>query len=1041
MPLPWKIVLHRLTVRRRAVGTLVAAAVALMAAALGVSSPAAAQTQHFTDTSQDAYYSDAVDALASRGVFDGTECAEGMLCPGEPIDRKTMAVWTVRALDGEDPAQIPNSRFSDVTATSFHGPFIERMAELGVTDGCGDGTAFCPDETVTRDQMAVFLTRAFDLDPGPHPGFTDVAPDAWYYDQVAALAASAITTGCGDGTTFCPSQQTTRAQMATFLARALGLVETPEPASTSNSESVDASGPLPTVPSSDLLPGAGDDAAPPRIEGNWIVPVFVCGPEGKYTAIDVRDLTTLLNDKLNGFFGRASSQRMSLEFADGAVVSSDQGWDEEENIPKIQRECGASIRERSPTPQSLMLIDTEYFWCGLRQTLGCGSYGGMSVSLTSNRLSGVIISSEQALLLIVIHELTHSVLLLNHLKYEDEGYIFLNEGWSHDSFSSFLEEPVLACYQYEQLGWSVPEYARPCVRLTPTTPQSLSIVQTGDDGLTLIWEPPRFTDDAPVTGYTVGISAPEIDIYNEPYESYEVGSDARSHTFYGPIAASGEYNLSVRATTKYGASDIALAYVDLPPAPPPPESVTVERVDNTSILLSWAGIGERKYVNLGYEARFSSGSTASTRWNSHGDVLLDNLLPGTEYTIDVRSCSRDPQWDINVCGSWGEPLTVSTEANLPPPDPVTVTVGSDWYLLTWEPVPGAVAYEIELPDGYLTTTYTPDFEQGYYGVQPGTRYSLKIKSCTREAFCDWGEQTEVAFSTTTQPMIPPPYRVSLKEIGDSWVDVLWDSVIGGPLYRVEYEYTDGVTGSGLLEHLALRGEPLRLTSQSNKTYTLKIRNCTVPPSDAMCSTWTSFEFSTVSSSSPLVPPVVQMTDVGDIWFFLSWDPVPAAFTYDWRYRRAEEDEWWLWGNRTRPSLILQSWLEPSTTYVVEVRSCGEPTKPCSRWTRTTVATNRSFPTAPALYPVSVEDATDSQIRLKWDPPSPNSWYDLKWYPSADRGQTSVRERPVRREDMVLSRLEPDTSYTIQVRTCSFEARLPPSCTGWVTLEASTRPRS
>ena len=227
MPSPRKIVLHRLTGRRRAVGALVAAAVALVVAALGVSSPAAAQTQPFTDISQDAYYSEAVGALAGGGVFDGTECAPGMLCPGEPIDRKTMAVWTVRALDGEDPAQILDSRFSDVAADSFHGPFIERMAELGVTTGCGDGTGFCPDDTVSRAHMAVFLTRAFDLDPGPDPGFSDVADDAWYYNHVAALAASRITAGCGDGTTFCPSRQTTRAQMATFLARALGLIQLP----------------------------------------------------------------------------------------------------------------------------------------------------------------------------------------------------------------------------------------------------------------------------------------------------------------------------------------------------------------------------------------------------------------------------------------------------------------------------------------------------------------------------------------------------------------------------------------------------------------------------------------------------------------------------------------------------------------------------------------------------------------------------------------------------------------------------------------------
>ena len=213
--------------RRRAVGRAVAAAVALAASVLGVSSPAAAQTQPFTDTSQDAYYSDAVDALADGGIFDGTECAPAMLCPGEPMDRKTMAVWIVRARGGPDPAPIADSRFSDVAADSFHGPFIERMADLGVTAGCGDGSGFCPDETVTRAQMAVFLTRAFGFDPGPDPGFSDVAPGAWYYDGVAALAASAITAGCGDGTTFCPSRRTTRAQMATFLARATGLIDLP----------------------------------------------------------------------------------------------------------------------------------------------------------------------------------------------------------------------------------------------------------------------------------------------------------------------------------------------------------------------------------------------------------------------------------------------------------------------------------------------------------------------------------------------------------------------------------------------------------------------------------------------------------------------------------------------------------------------------------------------------------------------------------------------------------------------------------------------
>ena len=60
----------------------------------------------------------------------------------------------------------------------------------------------------------------YSLPDGPDPGFTDVAADAWYAADVAKLAASGITVGCGDGTRFCPDRDTTHGQMATFLHRA-----------------------------------------------------------------------------------------------------------------------------------------------------------------------------------------------------------------------------------------------------------------------------------------------------------------------------------------------------------------------------------------------------------------------------------------------------------------------------------------------------------------------------------------------------------------------------------------------------------------------------------------------------------------------------------------------------------------------------------------------------------------------------------------------------------------------------------------------------
>ena len=184
--------------------------------------PPADSAGPFADVPADAFYATAVRGLNALGVFARTLCAQGF-CPSGVIDRKTMAVWTVRILDRDrgDPQPIAQSRFADVNASGFHARFIERLATLGISKGCGDGANFCPDRLVTRAQMAVFLTRAFNLAAGPNPGFVDVPSDAWYADEVASLAASRITLGCQTNPArFCPDSNTTRAQMATFLWRA-----------------------------------------------------------------------------------------------------------------------------------------------------------------------------------------------------------------------------------------------------------------------------------------------------------------------------------------------------------------------------------------------------------------------------------------------------------------------------------------------------------------------------------------------------------------------------------------------------------------------------------------------------------------------------------------------------------------------------------------------------------------------------------------------------------------------------------------------------
>jgi hypothetical protein len=110
-------------------------------------------------------------------------------------------------------------RFHDVSTRDVHANAILTVAERGITQGCGQGDRFCPGDPVTRDQVATFLTRAFDLPAGTH-GFADVG--GVHDASVGALSAAGITQGCAPAR-FCPRDGLTRAEMASFLARSLEL--------------------------------------------------------------------------------------------------------------------------------------------------------------------------------------------------------------------------------------------------------------------------------------------------------------------------------------------------------------------------------------------------------------------------------------------------------------------------------------------------------------------------------------------------------------------------------------------------------------------------------------------------------------------------------------------------------------------------------------------------------------------------------------------------------------------------------------------------
>ena len=142
-------------------------AVWAVVASLTVATAAAGGAQGgnaFGDIEEAGVHARSVEALAEAGIVGGTECSRGRFCPDEPIDRWVMAVWLVRAVDGREPSATSASRSADVDSGRWWVPHVERLAVLGITSGCATGPArFCPGDSVTRAQMATFLTRAFGL--------------------------------------------------------------------------------------------------------------------------------------------------------------------------------------------------------------------------------------------------------------------------------------------------------------------------------------------------------------------------------------------------------------------------------------------------------------------------------------------------------------------------------------------------------------------------------------------------------------------------------------------------------------------------------------------------------------------------------------------------------------------------------------------------------------------------------------------------------------------------------------------------------------
>jgi hypothetical protein len=103
-----------------------------------------------------------IEEIVRRSISAG--CGFENYCPNDPVTRAQMSVMLLRTLEGDtyNPPPATGTVFTDVPIGAFAAAWIEEIAARGITGGCGGGN-FCPDDSTTRGQMAVFLVETFSL--------------------------------------------------------------------------------------------------------------------------------------------------------------------------------------------------------------------------------------------------------------------------------------------------------------------------------------------------------------------------------------------------------------------------------------------------------------------------------------------------------------------------------------------------------------------------------------------------------------------------------------------------------------------------------------------------------------------------------------------------------------------------------------------------------------------------------------------------------------------------------------------------------------
>ena len=191
------------------------------ATAVPIARPASQSTAPFGDLEGFEWAKESIENLYKKGIISGKE--NGRYMPAENVSRAEFIKMLVTALGIEGSKPAP---FTDTEKGAWYAGYIDRAYSAGIIFGNPDG-AFCPNDSISRQDMAVIIYRAAekyfsDSDTAAFADSADIAPYA--EKAVGALYFEKILTGMPNGA-FMPENCADRAQTAVIIERLMKYID------------------------------------------------------------------------------------------------------------------------------------------------------------------------------------------------------------------------------------------------------------------------------------------------------------------------------------------------------------------------------------------------------------------------------------------------------------------------------------------------------------------------------------------------------------------------------------------------------------------------------------------------------------------------------------------------------------------------------------------------------------------------------------------------------------------------------------------------